>query len=76
MFERNDEYEASKDDIVTDEGVKDYETNNGYILGMPFLRAFMIFMDFENNQIAFANKKENYNAFITPDLLDDKGIPE
>jgi len=43
---------------------------------MPFLRAFMIFMDFENNQIAFANKLHNFGAFITSDLNDDKGPKE
>ena len=46
MFEQNDEYENSKDDIVTDKGVKDADSNNGYILGMPFLRAFQIQLDF------------------------------
>ena len=65
MFEINDEFENSKDDIVTDEGEADFKTNNGYILGMPFLRAFIIFMDFEENKIGFANKLNNYGAFIT-----------
>ena len=43
---------------------------------MPFLRAFIVFMDFQNNQIAFANKKQNYGAFITNDLLDNEGLPD
>ena len=76
MFYKNDEFEESKDDIVTDEGVADRDTNNGYILGMPFLRAYMIFMDFEQNKIGFANKKYNDGAFITNDFLDNKGLPE
>jgi len=42
---------------------------------MPFLRAFMIFMDFETNQIAFTNKLNNYGAFITEDFEDNKGLP-
>jgi len=49
LFEKNDEYEKKKDSIVTDQGENDADSNNGYILGMPFLRAFMIFMDYEKN---------------------------
>jgi len=29
LFELNDEYQAQKDDMVTDEGISDYKTNNG-----------------------------------------------
>lgn len=71
MFDRNDEYEKTKDDIVTDQGVKDVETNNGYILGMPFLRAFLILFDFEDNTVGFANKRNNFGAFITTKKEDD-----
>ena len=49
LFERNDEYSADKDTIVSDDGIADAASNNGYILGLPFVRAFMIFLDFEKN---------------------------
>lgn len=53
-----------KDDIKTVDGHYDYETNDGYILGMPFLRAFMILMDFQTNKIGFTTKNQNYLANI------------
>ena len=43
---------------------------------MPFLRAFALFMDFQDNRIGFATKKTNFGAFITSDLLDDVGPPD
>ena len=46
MFERNDEYQKEKDTIVSDDGLLDAASNNGYILGLPFVRAFMVFLDF------------------------------
>jgi len=49
LFERNDEYQAEKDTIVSDDGIADAASNNGYILGLPFVRSFMIFFDFEKN---------------------------
>ena len=51
--------------MESDDGVPDFKSNNGYILGLPFVRSFMIFMDFDANQIGFATKKDNYGAFIT-----------
>lgn len=65
LFEGNDEDQKSKDDIQDDDGLFDFDTNNGYILGMPFLRAFNIFFDFEANNVGFATKKVNYGAEIT-----------
>ena len=50
MLEINDEANLSKDDIKTAEGM-DYKTNNGYILGTPFIHAFNIFFDFDENRI-------------------------
>jgi hypothetical protein len=45
MVELNDEDNLSNDDIKTIDGM-DFETNKGYILGTPFIRAFMIILDF------------------------------
>lgn len=45
MVELNDEDNLKNDDIKTPEGM-DYETNKGYILGTPFIRAFMVILDF------------------------------
>lgn len=66
MIELNDEDNLKRDDIKTIDGL-DYKTNNGYILGTPFIRAFMIILDFHKNRIGFANKKRNYGAEITGD---------
>jgi len=71
LFEINDEATESKDAIVTDDGEEDAKTNDGYILGQPFLRAFMIFLDFEINEIGFANKLEDYGAIITSEKRKD-----
>lgn len=65
LFERNDEYSSDKDSIISDDGVADAASNNGYILGMPFVRAFMIYLDFDKNSVGFASKLENYGAIIT-----------
>ena len=72
MFENNDEFEKKKDDIVTDKGVSDYETNNGYILGTPFLRAFLVLFDFKENMLGFATKYNHFGAFITDRAEDDE----
>ena len=64
MVELNDEDNLKNDDIKTKEGM-DYETNKGYILGTPFIRAFMVILDFHQNRIGFANKVKNYGAEIT-----------
>ena len=50
---------------MSDDGVADALSNNGYILGLPFVRSFMMFLDFERNTIGFATKLENYGAIIT-----------
>ena len=65
LFERNDEYVKGKDTIVSDDQVADSDSNNGYILGLPFIRPFMMFLNFEDNTISFANKLDNYGAIIT-----------
>ena len=65
LFERNDEYSADKDSIVSDDGVADAASNNGYILGLPFVRAFMVYFDFEKNTVGLASKLNNYGAIIT-----------
>lgn len=64
MIELNDEDNLKNDDIKTIEGM-DFETNRGYILGTPFIKAFMVILDFHNNRIGFANKIKNYGAEIT-----------
>ena len=64
MIEINDEGNLSKDDIKTVDGM-DYKTNYGYILGTPFIRAFMLILDFGTNKIGFANKIKNHGAEIT-----------
>lgn len=64
MIEVNDEDNLAKDDIKTIDGM-DFKTNNGYILGTPFIRAFMVILDFHQNQIGFANKVRHFGAEIT-----------
>ena len=48
----------------------DYKTNNGYILGTPFIHAFNIILDFEQNRLGFANKVKGFGSEIT-----GKGAP-
>ena len=69
MLEINDEANLSKDDIKTAEGM-DYKTNNGYILGTPFIHAFNIFLDYDKNRLGFANKVKGFGSEIT-----GKGAP-
>jgi hypothetical protein len=64
MLEINDEANLSKDDIKTKEGY-DYKTNNGYILGTPFIHSFNIILDFDQNRIGFANKIRGFGSEIT-----------
>ena len=64
MVELNDEDNLKNDDIKTIDGM-DFETNKGYILGTPFIRAFMIILDFDQNRIGFATKVNNHGAEIT-----------
>ena len=64
MLEINDEANLSKDDIKTKDGL-DYKTNNGYILGTPFLHAFMVILDFEQNRLGFSKKVRGYGSEIT-----------
>lgn len=65
LFEVNDEDNDLADPIRTDVDGYDYETNTGYILGQPFLRAFMLLLDFEGNKIGLATKKKNFGAVLT-----------
>lgn len=44
LFESNEEDSAQFDDLVTQDGL-DYKSNNGFILGLPFLRGFMFTLD-------------------------------
>ena len=48
----------------------DYKTNNGYILGTPFIHAFNIILDFDQNRLGFANKVKGFGSEIT-----GKGAP-
>jgi hypothetical protein len=64
MLEINDEANLAKDDIKTKDGL-DYKTNNGYILGTPFIHAFHIILDFESNRVGFANKLRGFGQAIT-----------
>ena len=64
MIEINDETSEKQDDIQTEDDGKDYVTSSGYILGTPFLRAFMILLDVNENKIGFANKINNFGAEI------------
>ena len=61
MIEINDEENLLKDQE------QNYQSNNGYILGTPFIRAFMVILDFHQNRIGFANKIRQYGAEITGD---------
>ena len=65
LFERNDEYLIDNDSIQSEDGTLDKDSNNGYILGLPFVRAYMIYLDFDANYIGFATKENNYGAIIT-----------
>jgi hypothetical protein len=40
------------------------ETKDKYILGLPFLQAFMVVLDYEKNTIGLANKLNNLGAEI------------
>ena len=64
MIEINDETSEKQDGIQTEDDGKDYVTSSGYILGTPFLRAFMILLEVEGNKIGFANKINNFGAEI------------
>ena len=59
----NDEASQQFDPIQTPDGA-DYKTNEGFILGLPFLRAFMFSLDTQQNRIGFANKIHNLGASI------------
>lgn len=39
--------------------------NDGYVLGLPFVRAYMLVFDYEANTISLATKQQNYGAVIT-----------
>lgn len=53
----NDMFTDWVDPIVSEEDGADYLSNSGYMLGLPFLRAFGVLLDFETNQISIAQKK-------------------
>lgn len=74
LLEKNDEFQKGKDDMKSDSGKSDAATNNGYILGLPFLRGFNIMLDFEKNKLGFANKLNNFGAIITSHK--EKNAPE
>lgn len=57
QFEVNDEDNFKSDPIETPIDGKDYQSNSCYILGTPFLRAFMMVYNLEANKIGFAQKK-------------------
>lgn len=40
------------------------ELKDKYILGLPFLKAFIVVLDYERNSIGFANKVQNFGAEI------------
>ena len=40
------------------------ELSEGYILGQPFLRAFVVVLNYEKNTIGFANKQKAYASEI------------
>ena len=65
LFEVNDEDNDIADPIETLVDGNDYETNTGYILGQPFLHAFMLMLDFEGNKLGLAVKKNNFGAVLT-----------
>ena len=57
--------------MLTDRGVADYLTNDGYVLGYPFIRAFMLKMDFQNNEIGFAQKNNHLGTQIITEIDGD-----
>lgn len=61
----NDMFTDWVDPIESEEDGADYLSNSGYMLGLPFLRAFNILLDFEANQVSFAQKKNNFGAILT-----------
>lgn len=61
--------------MKSDKGIESYKSNDGYILGMPFLRSFIMFMDFDKNEIGFIQKQKNYDAIIDDQLEDKKNEP-
>ena len=40
------------------------ELSEGYILGQPFLRAYVVVLDYEKNTIGFANKIKSFGSEI------------
>jgi hypothetical protein len=43
-------------EILIKQNTEDGELSEGYILGQPFLRAYVVVLNYEKNTIGFANK--------------------
>lgn len=76
LFEINNEADGKYDPIVNPQSGEDIDTNTGYMLGMPFLRSFMLLFDFEDNRIGLAEKTKNFGAIIVGHVIDDSGDDE
>lgn len=63
MIEQNDE-ENLKNDLITTNDGQEFESTSSYILGAPFIQAFIVILEFENNRIGFANKIRNFGSKI------------
>ena len=56
LFAINDENNDLADPIESEDDGPDFVSNKCYILGQPFLRAFITVFDFERNQMSFSQK--------------------
>ncbi len=72
LFEKNLEGVAGYDDIVTFDQQKDSDSNKGYIIGMPMLRAFQLILDYKEDRVGFADKVHSLGAGIFGDSAPSK----
>lgn len=63
MVEANQESNSERA-VKTKDG-EDFVSSSGYILGTPFIQAFITVLDFENNRVGFGTKVYNHGAEIT-----------
>jgi len=49
---------------------------HGYILGLPFLQAFNVIFDYENQKIGFANKRSGRNDAYIYGIPDPIPVPQ
>lgn len=63
MVEANQDSNSEK--VVKTKDGDDFVSGSGYILGTPFIQAFITVLDFEKNRVGFGTKINNHGAEIT-----------